>query len=216
MTDSPGGALIVFARAPRPGRVKSRLAATLGATQASAIYARLLEHALTLAPRDCFATRHLFCAEADEHDYFSRRLAPGGWRITVQCGADLGERMFNAFAAVLHEARFAVLMGSDIADNTTTDLEQACAALAMETRHAVLGPAADGGYWLLGLPRVRRAYFTGIGWGGEQVAATTRARLQQDGLRVHHLQQRHDIDVADDLSFLAGWDGAEGPGSDAR
>lgn len=214
MTNSAAGALIVFARAPRPGRVKSRLAATLGTTQATEIYASLLEHALTLAPRGRFATRHLFCAAADEYDYFARRLAPGDWHVTVQCGADLGERMFNAFAVVLAEARFAVLIGTDIADSTTADLDQAYDVLATDPRHAVLGPVADGGYWLLGLPRVRHSYFEDIAWGREHVAASTEARLQHDGLGVHRLAARHDIDVAEDLAFLTGFD--QDPASDAR
>lgn len=205
MSGPAAGALIVFARAPRPGRVKTRLAATLGAARATAIYARLLDHALTLAPRGCFAARHLFCAAADEQDYFAARLAPGDWHVTVQRGSDLGTRMFNAFAAVLSESRFAVLMGSDIADSTTADLKQAVDVLAAGSGQAVLGPVADGGYWLLGLPRVRRTYFTDIAWGSGRVAAVTQARLQHDGLRVHRLVERHDIDVADDVTFLPGW-----------
>lgn len=214
MTGPVEGALIVFARAPRPGRVKTRLAATLGTMQATEIYAGLLDHALTLAPRGYFATRYLFCAAADEQGYFADRLAPDGWRVRVQRGADLGARMFNAFASILGESRFAVLMGSDIADSTAADLGQAVAVLAAGNDQAVLAPVADGGYWLLGLPRVRRAYFTDITWGGERVAASTQARLQRDGLSVHRLEERHDIDVADDVVFLPG--GSRNANSDAR
>ena len=202
MSDLAGAALIVFARAPRPGRVKSRLAGTLGATRASAIYADLLAHALALTPADRFTARHLFCAADDEQDYFTARLGGEGWRVSVQRGVDLGARMFNAFAAVLDGARSAVLIGTDIADSTAADLERACDWLAADPGAAVLGPVADGGYWLLGLSRVRQAWFTDIAWGGAEVAAATRTRLRAAGLRVHELKERHDIDVADDLTFL--------------
>lgn len=213
MTAPAAGALIVFARAPRPGRVKTRLAATLGTTKAAEIYATLLEHALTLAPAGCFAARYLFCAAADERDYFAARLAHDNWRVAVQRGGDLGTRMFNAFEAVLAEARFAVLMGSDIADSTTADLQQAHAVLAAGTRHAVIGPVADGGYWLLGLSQVRRAFFTEIAWGSGDVAAATQTRLQRGGLRVQRLAERHDVDIAADIAYLPG--GAGGAVSDA-
>jgi len=216
MTDPAAGALIVFARAPRPGRVKTRLAATLGTTKAAAIYARLLDHALTLAPSGCFAARYLFCAAADERDYFAARLGHDNWRVAVQCGDDLGTRMFNAFATVLSEARFAVLMGSDIADSTTADLHAAHAVLAADARHAVVGPVADGGYWLLGLSQVRRAYFTEIAWGSRDVAAATQTRLQRGGLRVQRLAERHDVDVAADMAYLPGSAGGVDSDADQR
>ena len=203
MSDPAGEALIVFAREPRPGSVKTRLAATLGKQKATEIYARLLEHALSLARHSGFAQRYLFCAATDEQDYFNARLRDSGWRVVVQSGGDLGERMFNAFETVLAEAPFAVLTGSDIADSRSADLEQAREVLATDRRHAVIGPVADGGYWLLGLPRARTTYFADIAWGTDGVAASTAVRLQRDGLLVHRLAERHDVDVADDVVFLS-------------
>jgi glycosyltransferase A (GT-A) superfamily protein (DUF2064 family) len=121
--------------------------------------------------------------------------------------------MFNAFDTVLAEAHFAVLTGSDIADSTSDDLEQARQVLAGDTRHAVLGSVADGGYWLLGLSQVRRSYFAGITWETSGVAASTEAQLHRDGLLVHRLAQRHDVDVAEDVALLSGR--REIPGLDA-
>lgn len=197
------GALIVFARAPLAGRVKSRLAADIGATAAAGVYAHLLEHALGIADEANFASRFLYCADDDEREHFLRRLSGNRWQVVVQCRGDLGARMYEAVATGLRAAPFVVLIGSDIADNTAADLEQACRALAADAATSVLGPTADGGYWLIGLSEVRHEWFAGVPWGTDTVASCTEARLRAHGHSVQRLALRRDVDVVGDLTWFS-------------
>lgn len=200
---SHAGALIVFARAPRAGAVKTRLAATLGAAEAAAVYARLLSRALRFAEDSRFAWRYLFAADTAEIGYFENRLDPERWRVRAQCGGDIGRRMHHAFAAILHDHQFAVLVGSDVADCTVADLDRAWAILARDQAPVVIGPSADGGYWLIGLRKANRLVFDDIPWSTSKVLAATHARIVESGLGVVSLAPRHDVDEYDDLRFLA-------------
>lgn len=191
-------ALVVFARRPRAGRVKSRLARDLGARRAARVYARLLERTLRAAERTALAPRLLMPADRRDLDWFRRRYARRGWRVRAQNGGDLGRRMQVALAEALERHGAAVLIGTDVADADAADLEAAAAALAAGA-DAVLGPVADGGYWLLGLTREVPGLFTRLRWGASGVAAETRRRLRRAGAACVELPRRHDVDVARDL-----------------
>lgn len=197
------GALIVFARAPRAGEVKSRLAAKIGAIEAAAVYARLLSQALRLAEGVGFGWRYLFAADRSAVEYFEHRLDPYRWYVVKQCDGDIGRRMHRAFETVLSQRPFAVLMGSDVADCTPADLERARDLLSGEKTCAVIGPCVDGGYWLLGLREVHASFFDAIPWGTPSVLAMTQERLAAAALTPVSLPPRHDIDEVDDLRFLS-------------
>jgi len=185
-------ALIVFARAPQPGRVKSRLAASIGEHAAAEIYARLLGQALALAA-DWAGPKIIAAADAVAMAYFASLPEAAGFRVIPQVGDELGARMLAAFERALADAPAAILIGSDIVDAETSDLLAAATCLAARD-DIVIGPAADGGYWLLGMKSAQPQLFNAMVWGCAEVARLTEARAVGAGLHVHQLPTRHDID----------------------
>lgn len=195
--------LLVFARVPVPGRVKTRLIGALGEQGAAAVHRALLRRTLEAA-RDI--------AEVERELWWDHAPAPGdpaaglavafGMTGRVQQGLDLGERMARPLAQTLASAPAAVLIGSDCADCDGAYLRSSFVALAQAD--AVLGPARDGGYVLIGLRRVDPGLFAGLPWGGDQVLALTRARIEALGWRWHELPCRQDIDRPEDLAGFPG------------
>jgi len=196
------GALIVFAREPRTGKVKTRLAATVGETAAADVYAQLLSRSLSIAERSRFPARYLFAADSEEIDYFAGRLATDLWEVRTQCQGDIGQRMQHAIELVLRRHQFVVLVGSDVADSRTMDLDRAWTLLSSHSKSAVVGPSVDGGYWLIGLCKSEPMIFRGIPWSTDRVFQTTIARLGGLGLEVACLVPRHDVDEAEDLCHM--------------
>ncbi len=190
-------ALILFARAPEAGKVKTRLAAALGNEAAALVYARLLARSLWLA-RDWSGPRFLACADGPSLIYFRDLLPPNQWKLFEQSGRDLGARMAAAFEHVLAHSPGALLMGSDIVDATPPDLHAAGCWLESGV-DVVLGPVADGGYWLMGLRHRCAPLFADMPWSTSAVAGITRVRCDTFGLRREELPVRHDVD---DLASL--------------
>lgn len=197
----PEPALIVFARAPEPGRVKSRLVPLLGEKEAARLHARLVEKALETALAAGFDPVDLYCAPRIDEIFFIRNQKRFGVRLRSQGGGDLGERMYRAFKRVLRRHRYAVLIGSDCPALRPSDLRAAARALR-EGADAVLAPAEDGGYPLIGLRRVSRRLFDGIPWGGPQVLERTRRRLKALGWRWRELRTLWDVDRPEDVARL--------------
>ena len=194
-------ALIVFARAPQPGAVKTRLIPLLGANGAAALHVRLVKHALVTA---CEASPHrveLHCAP-DASDPFFRSCADHyGVPIQSQAGSDLGARMLAAFRHSLRAHAGVLLIGSDCPALTARHLRQAQRALD-EGNDAVFVPCEDGGYALVGLRRAEPALFEGMPWGGENVMAETRSRLTALGWRWRELETLWDVDRPEDYARL--------------
>lgn len=193
--------LIVFAKAPSPGRVKTRLARALGAATAARLYTRLLERTLAGARRTRCAEVELHCAPACAHPVLRRLARRYRARLRSQSGRDLGERMHAALCGSLAAGGAAVLVGSDCPALGPRQLRAAFDALAAGAE-AVLAPAADGGYALIGLRRPAPSLFACLDWGGPQVLAQTRARLAAAGLRWCELPQVRDVDRPMDLARL--------------
>lgn len=204
----PRSRLLLFAKAPVPGTVKTRLIPALGEAGATRLHARLVEHALALAVAagSGLAPVELWCAPATDHPFFAASAATHPVRLCSQRGADLGERMHHALATALEEAESAVLMGSDCPAIDGGYLAQAFVALE-DGADLVLGPAADGGYVLVGLRRPQPALFRHIPWGGAEVLARTRERAHSLGLTVRELPELWDVDRPEDLARLRslGW-----------
>ena len=186
--------LVVFVKAPRPGLVKTRLAAVLGQKAASAAYCKLVEKLLEqLAPLDevelCFAPDD---AEAELRPWLRR-----GWTLVPQGQGDLGARLHRAFESeFLAGAESVVAIGSDCPEVTVEDIESAWQAL--RSHDVVLGPASDGGYWLIGLKQPDPRLFDGMAWSTETVLAQTMERCRSAGLCVNLLRQLDDIDTEED------------------
>jgi hypothetical protein len=194
----PRGLLIQFAKAPVPGQVKSRMHPVLSGEQSAALHRTLVRHTLgklalaQLAPVELWisAPHPFFTALAD--------LAPS----VMQAGDDLGERMWHAFETALPRARPVVLVGSDCPFFSARYLLQAFHLLLAPDVDAVLGPAEDGGYVLLGLKRNHPQLFTDVDWGTGQVLEQTRDRLRQLGWRWRELPALADIDEPADLELV--------------
>lgn len=196
-----GTAVIVFARAPTPGAVKTRLIPRLGAEGAAALHARLLKRTLATARAAAFRRIELHGAPGIDDPFF--RFCAGHFAATLlaQAGGDLGARMLAAFESALAAHPRALLVGSDCPALTARHLRQADRALR-EGADAVLVPCEDGGYALLGLTRVDARLFDGIAWGAETLMAETRARLSELGWRWRELETLWDIDRPEDYARL--------------
>lgn len=197
----PGGAILVFVRAPEPGRVKTRLAAEIGVEAALRVYTRLARHtlaeALALAPEVAVRVHFTPAAAAAA----VRRWLGEGPTYLPQRAGGLGERLEQAFREAF-TAGFArvVVVGSDLPHLSASLLHRALELL--EEQEAVLGPARDGGYYLLGLRRDLPGLFEDISWSTDRVFSQTLARLQAAGIEPVLLETLSDVDIAADLSEL--------------
>ncbi|MBY0265305.1 MAG: TIGR04282 family arsenosugar biosynthesis glycosyltransferase [Burkholderiales bacterium] len=204
--------LLVFARAPLPGSSKTRLIPLLGAEGAAAAQSRLLNHALDTAAAAAPARLQLWCTPDTSHPQLVAAAARHGASLHVQQGADLGARLAHAFALALKDAQRVLCIGSDCPALTAAHLLAAAKQL-QDGNDAVLVPAEDGGYVLIGLARNEPRLFSGIDWGGDQVLAQTRTRLSDCGLAWLELEALWDIDRPQDwlrlqASGLLGGDAA--------
>jgi hypothetical protein len=193
-------AIAVFAKAPVAGSVKTRLVAMLGAEGAARLHERLVERALATAFEARLGPVALWCAPDTSHPFFAQCAARFGVELRRQEGADLGERMHRAFEVALERHPALLLVGSDCPTLEPRDL--AAAARALDTHDAVLIPAEDGGYVLVGLTRPHASLFEGVAWGTAAVMEATRARLAAAGLRWAALPALWDVDRVEDYARL--------------
>jgi rSAM/selenodomain-associated transferase 1 len=192
--------LIMFVRAPRLGQVKTRLAPAIGATAAVAAYIALVRQLLTNL--QSLAQVELRFTPDDADAEISSWLR-SGWHSCKQGGGDLGTRLDHAFQEAFESGceRVAII-GSDCPAVEPQDIDGAWAALA--NHDVVLGPAKDGGFWLVGLRKSWPDLFQGIPWSTAAVWETIISRIQAMGLRVHCLRMLADIDTVQDWqSYLA-------------
>ncbi len=196
---SPGPSLLVFAKEPVPGTVKTRLAAALGEREAAAVYRELTEATLAQAGLALHAgvvgRIELWCTPDPDSDHFRRLAARFGATLHLQQGDDLGERMAGALIEALSRADRALLIGTDCPALDVGYLAQASDALA--AHDAVLGPAQDGGYVLVGARRPLA--FAGVRFSTRDALADTRAAFARAGIRCTELPTSWDVDDAADL-----------------
>lgn len=192
---------LVFAKAPDPGRVKTRLVPPLTEGAAAVLAARLARRMLATACAAGVGEVRLCCAPDVRHPFFDLCRRQLGVALVPQAKGDLGARMSQAFRDALGHHEAALLVGTDVPDASEADFRIAAGALAADA-DAVLGPATDGGYWLLGLRRHDPALFAAMPWGTQRVAAFTRERMAALGWRVVELAPRDDLDRPEDLARL--------------
>jgi rSAM/selenodomain-associated transferase 1 len=195
------GCILQFAKAPVPGGCKTRLQPRFTPAQSAAV-ARALTSAVTRALEQAPAGWDVALCCDDPDDAFLRALAQQrGFGRCTQGPGDLGERMGRAAQDALHRHAAVLIVGSDCVDYDRAYLEEA--TLALERGFdAVLGPAIDGGYVLIGLRRAAAGLFENIEWGTGLVAEQQRERLRRCGLRWHELPPRADLDRPEDLGML--------------
>jgi uncharacterized protein len=201
MTVPDSTALLVFARAPQPGTVKTRLIPLLGSEGAAGLHARLVKRTLETARAAGFRRIELHGAPDCEDPFFRFCAGHYGVGLVPQAPGNLGARMLAAFESAVAAYPRALLVGSDCPSLTARHLREAERALR-DGANAVLAPCEDGGYALMGLQRVHRALFEGIAWGSGSVAADTRARLDGLGWRWHELETLWDVDRPEDYKRL--------------
>jgi len=188
-------ALIIFIKNPRLGKVKTRLAATLGDKKALVVYEQLLKHTRQICEKVA-ADRLLFYSSyiSEDDDWDGQQF-----RKFVQVGVDLGERMNRAFEAAFERYGYqkVVIIGSDCADLTADIITTAFQQL--EQHDTVIGPANDGGYYLLGMNRLFTAVFEEKYWSTPSVFEDTMADIETAGLTCYMLPELTDIDNQEDL-----------------
>jgi hypothetical protein len=189
--------LLLFTKPARPGKVKTRLIPKLGAERAAALHEALLEDLLARLAGGCFDLRVAWALAPGE-------ALPGRFADEVrQQGEGLGERLYGALAAAALEHRALAAIGSDHPELGAAHVEAAFARLAAGAE-VVLGPAQDGGYYLIALApgAVRRELFEGVPWSTSGVLAATLERCRQLGLRCELLGEGWDVDRPEDLDRL--------------
>ncbi|WP_254968435.1 TIGR04282 family arsenosugar biosynthesis glycosyltransferase [Cyanobium sp. CH-040] len=199
---SSGRTLVVMARWPAPGRCKSRLAAGIGRPRAAAVQGRLCRHTCAVArqARQRLAFELVLAGQGVGPRALRRWVAQLGCDRGVEQGpGSLGVRLQRqVLRARRGGAEQVVLVGSDLPELDASDLVQAFRTL--ETQPLVLGPAGDGGYWLIGLNGCWPALFCGIPWGSSLVLEHTTQAAGRLGLEPRWLSRRHDLDRPDDLA----------------
>jgi hypothetical protein len=196
---SPGGAFVVFAKWPRVGRVKTRLARHLGVERATELAtAFLLDTLASLVSCD------MRVILAVDHPPESSEVPPGV-ELTLQGSGNLGERLERVLAHLLISLDWAAAIGADSPGLPSGIFAQAAASLSCPNgADAIVGPAKDGGYYLLGLRKVPSGLFRGVRWSTPFTLADTEARLESAGLVTTRLPMWFDVDEPADLELLRG------------
>jgi rSAM/selenodomain-associated transferase 1 len=197
MTGLSHRTLGVFVKLPQPGSVKTRLVPALGAQAAAELYEALVEAVLVATEPERGEYERLVYYAPHDAAQAMRAWLPGG-RLRHQCEGDLGTRLADAFSrAFARGARRVAIVGTDVPALTRDTVLEAFAAL--DAADVVLGPAHDGGYYLMALHEPRPELFRGVSWSSPAVLVETLERAGRAGLSVATLGPLRDLDTIDDL-----------------
>ena len=189
-------ALIIFVRNPVLGKVKTRLAETLGAENAVKIYQKLLQHTHDIT-KDIVAEKYIFYADYINHD---DQWEDEIYHKEMQSGLDLGERMKNAFELLFDKGyKEIAIIGSDCYELTAEILLTAFDQL--RNVDIVIGPATDGGYYLLGLNILIPQLFENKNWSSNKVLSETITQIHSYNYSLYQLQALNDVDEEKDVTF---------------
>lgn len=184
--------ILIFTRNPELGKVKTRLAASIGEENALEIYKHLLEHTRKVTLETNFDKRVLYSEEINTSDIWNNHL----FQKKLQFGKDLGVRMYNAFKEGFDDGyKKIVIIGSDLIELESNDIKEAIKKL--ENNDIVIGPAQDGGYYLLGMKQIPENIFRNKAWGTNTVLKETLKDAQN--LKHYLLQEKNDIDTVEDI-----------------
>ena len=206
MTREERGALVILAKAPIAGQVKTRLCPPLTPDEAATLHGTFLLDILerTKAAIGKFKLpldRYLACAPSSAHVFFKIMEERHGVRLIDQEGEELGARMHHAFERLFKQGnQFVVLVGADVPTLPLEHYQQAVYLLM--TNDLVIGPAHDGGYFLIGLKRPVPELFADIPWSTELVLSLTQEKANRLCLQTAHLPSWRDCDTTDDLTAL--------------
>jgi rSAM/selenodomain-associated transferase 1 len=185
---------VVFAKAPEPGQVKTRLIPILRAREAAELHEALLLDTLGVV-ESCAEVVIAFTPAMGRRSL--ERLLGGHRRLLPQGPGDLGDRLARVFEQLCEGGKPVLAVGSDCPGLTAAGIQAAAAALGRVD--VVLGPALDGGYYLVGLRKPHPELFRNIPWSTSEVLEITRSRAAEAGLRVELLEPARDLDTPEDL-----------------
>jgi rSAM/selenodomain-associated transferase 1 len=203
---TPHAALVIFAKAPIPGEVKTRLCPPLTPDEAATLHGSFV---LDMLERTKLAVtklqlpfhRYLACAPSSELVFFKIMEERQGVHLLDQGGEDLGQRMHLTFAALFAKGyTHVIIVGTDVPTLPLSIYQEALTLL--EKSDVVLGPALDGGYYLIGLKQPAEQLFTGVPWSTDQVLAVTQQNAKKLGLSVGLTTAWRDVDTLADLQSL--------------
>ncbi|MDQ3079757.1 MAG: TIGR04282 family arsenosugar biosynthesis glycosyltransferase [Pseudomonadota bacterium] len=189
--------IVIFAKAPVAGKAKTRLIPLLGKAGAARLAQRMLADTLVQADAAGLATELCVTPHPDDPEWAGFR--PAGVRLSDQGSGDLGQRLAAAARRVIDDGERVLLIGTDCPALDSKRL--AAAAAHLEGHDAVIYPARDGGYVLLGLARTDPSLFSDIAWSTDTVAATTIARIANLGWSLFVGTTLSDIDEPSDLAL---------------
>jgi uncharacterized protein len=184
--------VLVFTRNPELGKVKTRLAASIGDQNALEIYTFLMQHTKEILLKVKSNKRVLYSEQINTNDIWDNAI----FDKKVQAGNDLGERMKKAFIDGFASGyEKIVIIGTDLYDLEVSDIEMAFEKL--ESNDVIIGPAEDGGYYLLGLKQIPNNIFENKNWSSETVFEDTINDIQH--LKYSVLKTKNDIDTVEDI-----------------
>ncbi|MBU2939152.1 TIGR04282 family arsenosugar biosynthesis glycosyltransferase [Lacinutrix sp. C3R15] len=184
--------IIIFTRNPELGKVKTRLAKTIGNASALKIYTFLLKHTEKTIRNIASDKAVYYSVKVRDQDIWDNAI----YQKHQQKGDDLGYRMLHAFQDAFHNNyEKVVIVGSDLFDLKEKHIQEAFKKL--ENRDVVIGPAKDGGYYLLGMKTLHAAVFKNKAWGTSSVFKDTMKDLQK--FKIHQLEKLNDIDTFEDM-----------------
>ena len=187
--------LLILTRNPELGKCKTRLATTVGDPAALAIYKFLLNHTVSVTKNLCVDKWVLYSEEIWEDDIWDNHI----YQKKLQEGKDLGERMLNAFKeGFLAGFDQVIIIGSDMYHLAQKDLEKAF--LQLKNHDYVVGPAEDGGYYLLGMKQLNEKLFQNKVWGTDTVLSNTLKDIE--GAHIALLDERNDVDYYEDIKDI--------------
>ena len=192
------GVLCIFSKAPVPGKVKTRLIPALGETAATELYQRLLIGTLKTACSSNISQVRLYCTPSITHPVLQECAQEFDIELHLQKGPELGTRMSQALSEGLYDFDYALVLGCDCPWLKISDLNEAYTRLA-EGTEVVLGPAEDGGYYLLGLRSRQNHLFENMSWGKSNVLKETRLRLLGASIDWDEINEYPDLDLPEDL-----------------
>ena len=195
----PRARLLLMSKAPDPGRAKTRLIPVLGEDGAAQLYARLVRECLDMCTSAALCPVDICCSPSPDHPFFRQCRQDYPVDLHVQTEGNLGARMSNAFSSALRKAETAIMIGADCPGLCASDLDSALATLDAGT-DIVIGPAKDGGYYLIGMRSHHAAVFEDIPWSTDGVLAMTQQKMHSQGLSCHYLTVRKDLDTPEDYA----------------
>jgi rSAM/selenodomain-associated transferase 1 len=191
--------LIIFVKYPEPGRVKSRIASEIGAEKAAGVYSLMAETIIEKVSKTDAHETIIFFDPPEREKEIIAWLGNSVRSYEHQRGTTIGDKMSNAFLSGFSSgAEKAVLIGTDIPEITADTVRAAFKGL--DETDVVLGPAEDGGYYLIGLRQPEPRLFSGISWSTNVVLAQTIDRIEELSLEYYQLETLRDIDTYDDIS----------------